>query len=145
MLVTAYFSTSGVATIGLAPTMTIVDVDADSVVVSASAMTELANAPGWYKYDFTGMVDTSSYTFTANAGVDSVDDRYPTMAHSEENIVEGGKTLPEITRIMASVLAGKATITSGGATYKGIDGTTDRVVAEFDEVGNRTAITLDAS
>lgn len=61
-------------------------------------------------------------------------------------VVEDGKTMREVLRIMAAVLAGKV----GGAgtgteTFKGLDGTTDRVISTVDTNGNRTAVTVDGT
>ena len=61
-------------------------------------------------------------------------------------VVEDGKTMREVLRIMAAVLAGKV----GGAgtgteTFKGLDGTTDRVISTVDASGNRTAVVVDGA
>lgn len=55
-------------------------------------------------------------------------------------------TAEEMMRVMSSVLAGKVSgAGTGTETFKGIDGTTDRVVSTVDVDGNRTAITLNGA
>ena len=146
MLITAYFSTSGIGTGGLSPTITIVDAGADTIIINAASMTEITNASGWYKYDFTTFSDTTYYIITSNAGIDTVDDRYPTNSHREEELIEDGKTQPELIKIIAASTAGTASgAGTGTMTFKGLDGVTDRIVAEVDGDGNRDSVTLDAS
>ena len=146
MLITAYFSTSGMGTGGLSPTITIVDAGADTIIINAANMVEIINAPGWYKYDFVTFSDTAYYIITSNAGVDTVDDRYPTNSHREEEFIEDGKTQPELIRIIAATTAGEAAgAGTGRMIFAGLDKTTVRVAADVDGIGNRSNITYDGS
>jgi len=59
--------------------------------------------------------------------------------------IEAGYTAEQMMRIMAAESAG--TLRDAGTeveTFTGIDGVTDRIIADVDEFGNRTAITLNA-
>lgn len=61
-------------------------------------------------------------------------------------ILENGYSVDQVQKLIAAVLLGK--VSGGGTateTFKGIDGTTDRVVASVDSSGNRTAITLNSA
>lgn len=54
------------------------------------------------------------------------------------------KTLREALRYIAAATAGKSSGDPGGpVTFKGLDGTTDRVESTMDSDGNRTAVVLD--
>lgn len=63
-----------------------------------------------------------------------------------DDVVEGGLTLRQTTRIMLSALAGKV---SGGGTaeiiFKGVDGMTARITATVDANGNRTAVVINGN
>ncbi len=57
-----------------------------------------------------------------------------------------GKTLRQALRYIAATTAGKAAgAGTGTETFKGLDGSTDRVKATVDEDGNRTAVAYDPS
>jgi len=61
-------------------------------------------------------------------------------------ILENGYSVDQVQKLTAAVLLGK--VSGGGTateTFKGIDGTTDRVVADVDSSGNRTTITLNSA
>lgn len=61
-------------------------------------------------------------------------------------VIEGSFTAAEILRIMAAALAGELSgADTTTITIKGIDGTTDRIVATVTATGNRTAVALDGS
>lgn len=61
-------------------------------------------------------------------------------------VIENSYTAAELLRIIAAALAGEL---SGAATttitIKGVDGTTDRIIATVDSDGNRSALTLDGA
>jgi hypothetical protein len=60
--------------------------------------------------------------------------------------VESTYTADEVIKIMASALAGKVSgAGSGVETFKGLDGTTDRIVSTVDSSGNRTSVVVDGS
>jgi hypothetical protein len=59
-------------------------------------------------------------------------------------VIEGSYTAAELLRVMAAALAGK--LSGAGTTtivIKGLDGTTDRIVATVTSDGDRTAVTVD--
>ena len=59
MIVTAYFSENGSPKTGLSPTVDIIDLFDDSVVVNDGVMTEVGQ--GWYKYVFAGYDNAKDY------------------------------------------------------------------------------------
>lgn len=60
-----------------------------------------------------------------------------------DEVVEGGHTLRELTRLFASALAGKvAGAGTGTITFRDIDDTKNRIVATVDGTGNRNAVVL---
>lgn len=61
-------------------------------------------------------------------------------------IIESGLSAAEILRIIASVLAGEVSgAGTGTETFKGLDGSTERVISTVDSSGNRTAVAVDGS
>ena len=61
-----------------------------------------------------------------------------------EKVIDAGYTAEEILKIMAAVLAGESSgAGTGTVTFKSIDGIKDRVIADVDGTGNRTAVVLD--
>lgn len=61
-------------------------------------------------------------------------------------IIESGLTAAEILRIVAAALAGEVSgAGSGTETFKGLDGTTDRIVSTVDVDGNRTSVVVDGT
>ncbi len=149
MDITAYFTVDSSAKTGLSPTITIVDISDGSIVVNASNMTEITNVSGWYSYDFTTMDLTKSYIATSDAG-EVVDDRYPTNSFSYkdissaiwEQVIEAGYSAEELMKLMASILVGKTTgVGTGTVSFRDVNDTTNRIVADIDGVGNRANIT----
>ena len=71
------------------------------------------------------------------------------LNYIEENLmiwdepIEGGKTAAGLLRIIAAAVAGVSNKSGSEITFKGVDGTTDRIVGTFDTNGNRTSSTLD--
>ena len=59
--------------------------------------------------------------------------------------IEGSFTAAEVMRLIAAALAGTSTKAGNTITFKGIDGTTDRIVGSFDAENNRTGAVLDGS
>lgn len=57
--------------------------------------------------------------------------------------LEGGYTFEEVTRIMASALAGTSQKTGSTIVFTGLDGATDRITGSFDAENNRTGVILD--
>lgn len=62
-----------------------------------------------------------------------------------DEVIEAGRTFRELTRINSAALAGTSTKAGNTITFKGIDGTTDRIVGSFDAENNRTGAVLDGS
>ncbi len=61
-------------------------------------------------------------------------------------IIEDGMTAEEVLRVIASVLAGKVSgAGTGTETFKGLDGTTDRVISTVDNDGNRSNVVVDGT
>jgi len=61
-------------------------------------------------------------------------------------IIESGYSAAEILRIVAASLAGKVSgADTASITFKGLDGTTDRISATVDTNGNRLTVTLDGN
>jgi hypothetical protein len=60
--------------------------------------------------------------------------------------LEAGITYDELFRIIGAVLAGSVSGAGTGVeTFKGLDGTTDRVVSTNDTAGNRTNVVVDGT
>ncbi len=63
-----------------------------------------------------------------------------------QEILEAGYSAEQIMKIMAAVLAGTVSgAETSTVTFKGIDGSTDRVISDTDANGNRLSVTLDGS
>ena len=61
-------------------------------------------------------------------------------------LLEAGISAAEVMRIKAAALAGKASgAGTGTVTFKGLDGTTSRIVSAVDGTGNRTAVTVNGN
>jgi hypothetical protein len=60
--------------------------------------------------------------------------------------MESGVTAEQFMRIMGSAMAGKVSgAGTGTETFKGLDGTTDRIVSTVDSSGNRTSVAVNGS
>lgn len=66
MLITAFYSVSGVPSTGLTPTIDIRNIATGALVITAGNMTEVGS--GWYKYDFTTAVAGVDYVFVCDGG-----------------------------------------------------------------------------
>lgn len=78
----------------------------------------------------------------ASGGVD-----YNALAAAvHQYTIESGFSFEELVRIMAASLAGQVSgAETANITFKGIDGTTDRITATTDTNGNRLSVTLDGN
>lgn len=88
----------------------------------------------------TGFVEATDNLHALRTAVDGV----PSAVWTKP--IEAGYTAEEMMRIIAAESAG--TLRDAGTEteiFTGIDGVTDRIIADVDEVGNRTAITLNAA
>lgn len=150
MIITAYFTNSNVAQTGLSPTITVVNAATGTKVVDSQSMSAVTNAAGWYSYDYSGFDVDIDYIFIADAGTDSTDDRYPTVASGNvaeawNSAIEGSYSAGEILKIMAAVLAGKVSISGSDFTFRDIEDSANRVVATTTEDGERTSVTHNVS
>lgn len=108
------------------------------IVTTTGTATNLTNAPT--AGDFTATMKSSITTAATSAtpvlsaaGIDAILDE----------VVVGTYTMRKLLAVMASALAGK--VTGGGTstiTFRGVDDTTNVIVATVDTSGNRSAITL---
>lgn len=74
-IITAHFTSAGVPTTGLTPTIDLWEVNPDILVVNNGALIEIAQ--GWYRYNYTSYDFTKSYVFTIDGGGSlSACDRY---------------------------------------------------------------------
>ena len=69
----------------------------------------------------------------------------PSAADIWNHAVEAGFTAEQLLRIIAAALAGTTEKAGSTITFKGLDGTTDRIVGSFDAENNRTGAVLDGS
>lgn len=58
-------------------------------------------------------------------------------------IIEAGFSAEDLMRIQSAALAGTSTKAGATITFKGVDGTTDRIIGSFDAENNRTGAILD--
>lgn len=68
----------------------------------------------------------------------------PSVASTRDLKIEADYSLADMLRIQAAALAGRCNQTGNTITFKGIDGTTDRIVATTTPTGDRTAVTIDS-
>ena len=82
-MIQSNFQNNGVPATGLTPAITVYDLSDNSVVVNASAMSEVAN--GIYKYSFTTYDVTKEYAIYVDGGV-TLDntDRYQYSSNANE-------------------------------------------------------------
>ena len=104
MWVTAFFQNEGVPATGLAPSITITDIDTDTVDVSAAAMTEVGN--GLYKYNFSAFNQAKRY-FTICDGGD-------TLLNPDRYAVADSFDYGEINQILEDTNALQTDLTDGG-------------------------------
>jgi hypothetical protein len=145
-----------------APTIDIVDTDADTKLITAGSTVSKTNLIGYYEREYNGadsldlvglfhttdttidQQDLTSYTSdilttNLNTPVGSIADNI------SGSIVEGAITLKQALRLLLAVTTGK--VTGGGTTtitFRDTADGTNRVVATVDSNGNRSAITLNA-
>ena len=87
MNITVFLTNNNIGVINLTPTITINDISNGAKIIDAVNMTEISsvNCAGWYKYDFLTYDENIEYIFTADAGTDNIDDRFPTGSNPEMN------------------------------------------------------------
>lgn len=165
----AHYTTSGVSTAGLTVAIDVYKVvraGAATQIVTDGACTEIGD--GVYSYllaagsvdaaaEYIGVFHTATATVDAQnipamwsvdrAGTEKLDSGV-TLESSEldgilDVVIVDTYTLQDILKIMAGVLAGK--VTGGGTTevtFRGLDDTSDIVVATVDADGNRSIVTV---
>ncbi len=116
MWVTAFFQSEGVPVTGLAPSITITDIDTDTVDVSAASMTEVGN--GLYKYDFSGFNQAKRY-FTICDGGD-------TLLDPDRYAVADSFDYGEINQILEDTNALQTDLTDGGRLDLLVDAVKER-------------------
>jgi hypothetical protein len=67
MYISAFFTDEAIPKTGLSPTVTILRISDDTVVVNAQTMTEM-NLAGYYYYDFSAYDSAEKYVITADGG-----------------------------------------------------------------------------
>ena len=113
----------------------------DGAVVT---LTSTITAGTWRFHGVGTVIDNSGGT----AVIDTTDLVSPQSVASAvgDRTVESTYTSDQVMKIMASALAGKVSgAGSGTETFKGLDGSTDRIVSTVDSSGNRTAVTVDGT
>jgi len=128
MLVFAYFSDKGVPKTGLSPTLKIIDLADNSVVVSDDGMTEVGY--GAYKYEFATFDNSKEYFIRCDGGVVLKDpDRYTVGTTSIVSVLDRIQEIEE----------GRWKIEDNKLTFYGEDGTTPLVTFNLkDAEGNPT-------
>lgn len=97
-------------------------------------------------YDTVIRTDLSGVAFGVSTSGGSAPTTGEIVSAMMNESVESGLTLKEALRLMSAVLAGK--VSGGGTetiTFRNVGDSKNRVVAEVDTSGNRTAITYDKS
>lgn len=112
-LIISFFTDSGVPAIGLSPLPTIdiweVTTGADTQVITASSMTEVAG--GFYKFNFTAYDETKTFAIRSNGGtgITSVFNRF--QASTNDSFEED---------ITASIWGADVTLFTATSTFGGI-------------------------
>ena len=68
MIIISFFTEQGAPKSGLSPTIDIVDIELDSLVVNGASMTALTTMTHGYYYDFTTYDETKKYAITVDGG-----------------------------------------------------------------------------
>lgn len=77
MLINCYFISNGVLQTGLSPTISIINVDTDTSVVSGAAMSQSTSMQHHYYYDFSAYSPDVNYAITVDGGISlSGNERY---------------------------------------------------------------------
>jgi hypothetical protein len=147
LIIISFFTDKGVLKSGLSPTIDIIEVVSDTLVVSGAAMTALTNMTHCYYYNFAAFDNTKEYAVTVDGGaVLNNIDRYQFAKIDDvwNEIMEGSLSARKFMRIILSALAGKTT-GGGSATFTSRDlgDTKARITMTVDANENRISITLD--
>lgn len=113
------------------------ELDADLVVTGTGLTTGNVGQAVW------------SALAAANNGVGTMGEKLNDAGSGSNpwtEIIESGLSAAEILRIVAAALAGQVSgAGTGTETFKGLDGTTNRIVSTVDDDGNRTGVVVDGS
>jgi hypothetical protein len=107
-------------------------------------LTSTITAGTWRFHGVGTVIDNSGGT----AVIDTTDLVSPQSVATEVWVepIESTYTAEEVMKIMASALAGKVSgAGTGTETFKGLDGSTDRIVSTVDVEGNRSAVSVDGT
>jgi hypothetical protein len=87
MRIIAFFTLLGVPEAGLTPTITILNIATDTIIINAASMTESTNMPGLYWYDFSTYDEDIDYGITMDGGATlSGSERYLNGANITNNL-----------------------------------------------------------
>lgn len=168
MYILSYFTESGIPKTGLTPTILVLDMSDNSVVVNSASMSEVGY--GFYKYNFSGYDNTKDYAIRCDGGSGLEDPERYTFAGNDSGsvesaiaslstdvgdvpsdtvtalfaeIVENGLSFSDAIKLLMSVLAAKSA--GGGTTtitFRDMADTKNRITATVDSNGNRSAVTI---
>ena len=86
MLIISFFTEQGLPKSGLSPTIDVVDIEADTLIVNSAGMTALTDMTHGYYYDFTTYDKTKKYAITVDGGaVLNNIDRYQFATNEEDS------------------------------------------------------------
>lgn len=89
-------------------------------------------------------VTPATITYTGQSGIRGRLE-FDMMVNQLDEEIEAGITMRQMLRIIAAGIAGTSNKEGGTITFKGVDGTTDRIVGSFDADMNRTGAVLDGN
>ncbi|GAG89409.1 unnamed protein product [marine sediment metagenome] len=142
--ITAYFEEDAVPKTGLNVKVYIREVEAGSLIINGSLMTESAVAAGYYDFDFTaalGYYADRNYTYSCDSQAITGKGQYAT----------GGLVCTDAQKLLLAVLIGNRTgmkrLPAGSkqTTFYGLDDTTKRIIVDHDTSGNITSRVIDLS
>lgn len=147
MLILSFFTEYGTPKSALSPTIDIVDIATDVLVVNGGAMTSLTNMSNAYYYNFGAFSDKNKYAITVDGGAILNDiDRYQYAALDSkwDEVIEGSLTGKNLMRIFLSALTGKST-GGGTATFttRDLANSKARITMTVDVNENRINVILD--
>lgn len=147
-----------VAPSGMTLTLSLFPIGSDTAGATGKALTERTNDKGTYRATVAdGLVGLYRANALTAGGVlvakgvvlmsDEATDHY-VVVESNVRLIGGastiidGKTITEALQIISAACAGKVSgAGTGEETFKGLDGTTTRIVVTCDPSGNRSAVT----
>ncbi len=127
VLITVFFTSTGIPSTSLSPTIRIRRIDTDVLVITDAAMSNVGD--GFYKYDFTTYDDTLEYVIRADGTVTLDDvDRYKFNGSTEANIEITLRDTEEIqSKLPTDNIMGSAVLTSKDDEIDAIKLVTDAI------------------